>query len=188
MTLDIPHGLDSLTAPGSPLGTLTYMSPEQARGEDVDERTDIFSLGALLYEMATGIAPFRGDTPAEIFGAILNSTPISPSHRNPRLPEDLDRIINKALQKEPSKRYRSVSEMASELSALNAKLYPAEVRNALLRPLYAVSAVAMHSDNRGDRGLVLLEITETPLGKRARDPRNRQAPGRRQVSRGVPAV
>jgi tRNA A-37 threonylcarbamoyl transferase component Bud32/dienelactone hydrolase len=139
-TLDVAFAVNTLTAPGSPIGTLAYMSPEQARGEEVDERTDIFSLGALLYEMATGVAPFRGDTPAEIFGAILNSTPVSPSRRDPRLPEELDRIINKALQKEPSKRYRSVSEMASELSALNAKLYPAEVRNALLRPLYAVPA------------------------------------------------
>jgi eukaryotic-like serine/threonine-protein kinase len=140
MTLDVAHGPDSLTSPGTTIGTLAYMSPEQARGEDVDERTDIFSLGALLYEMATGVAPFRGDTPAEIFGAILNSAPVSPSRRDPRLPEELDRIIDKALQKEPSERYQSASEIASELSALNAKLHPGEIRSAFLRPIYAVPA------------------------------------------------
>jgi serine/threonine protein kinase len=103
MTLDVACSSDTLTAAGSPIGTLAYMSPEQARGEEVDERTDVFSLGALLYEMSTGAAPFRGGTPAEIFGAVLNSTPVSPSRCDPRLPEDLDRIVNKALQKEPSK-------------------------------------------------------------------------------------
>jgi serine/threonine protein kinase/dienelactone hydrolase len=141
MTLDVAWSSDTLTEPGSPIGTLAYMSPEQARGEDVDERTDVFSLGALLYEMSTGAAPFRGGTPAETFGAILNSTPVSPSRCNPRLPEDLDRIINKAMQKEPSKRYRSASEMARELSALNAKLHPVEVRSAFPRPLYTIPAV-----------------------------------------------
>jgi len=138
MTLDLAYDLDTLTSPGSTIGTLAYMSPEQARGEEVDERTDIFSLGALLYEMATGVPPFRGDTPAEIFGAILNSTPVSPTRRDPRLPEELGRIINKALQKEQSKRYQSASEIARDLSALNAKLHPGEARGVFLRPIYAV--------------------------------------------------
>jgi serine/threonine protein kinase/Tfp pilus assembly protein PilF len=138
----------NLTGPGTAIGTISYMSPEQARGEELDARTDLFSFGAVLYEMATGQQAFSGKTTAVIFHALLGEDPTPLGQLNPSLPRGLQRIINKALQKAPAERYQSATEILADLKAVGASSLPWRLFASTAAVLLIMSLLAVRFHNR----------------------------------------
>ena len=141
---------ENLTIPGAAIGTVAYMSPEQVRGQRLDARTDLFSLGVVLYEMATGKRPFSGDTSGLIFDSILNRAPAPPIRINPQLPAKLEEIINKALEKDRNLRYQHASDLRTDLQRLRR-----EAASGLIRATSSTMHVA-RADNHGPLQKVLI--------------------------------
>jgi serine/threonine protein kinase len=154
---------ESATSSGEFVGTVAYMSPEQARGEELDGRSDLFSFGVVLYQMATGVLPFRGDTSAVIFDGILNRTPAPATSINPQVPRELELIINRALQKDRGIRYQTAAEICVDLQSLCAQLKHKPIHSAVASAETAAGEIAILYKRNVQPDEQLLQLLEGEL-------------------------